>query len=200
MKPDPRARDELPRLKRQPLSKERRQRQTLNVDLGELKAEAIEVAKLQGSRSVGTWIKEQVAIALLEHRGNPVAVSTARMAANRRPEAAVVKFGGLLTAEQSEALRSAAAAEGMSQIEFVASVAEGGLGGSRVQAVAVLAELNMRLQRLEREMLALAQRMPDAAQVDRAVREVRAQARHAAQVLDEVSTTRRQAARRGGGG
>jgi hypothetical protein len=178
---------------------EHKDRQTLNVDLGELKAQAIEVAKIQGSRSVGAWVKEQVALALQEHRGRPVAASPVRVAANRRPGAEVVKFGGYLMVEQSEALRAAAAAAGLSQIEYVAAVAEGRLVAQRQQAMAELGALNQRLESLDLELRRLGHwlKEPEAlAQAEKAAREVRAQARRAAQVLDEVSATRRTAARR----
>lgn len=177
-------------------------RQTLNVDLGELKAEAIEVAKIQGSRSVGSWVKEQVALALQEHRGHPMAASAVRVAANRRPGAEVVKFGGYLTVEQSEALREAAAAEGLSQIEYVAAVAEGTLVPQRQQVVAELGVLNTVLQAIEQDLRGMAQRVHEpavAVKLQSTMRLVRAQALHAAKVLDDLSATRRTAARRGGG-
>lgn len=200
MELDPCAQGELPGLKCQPLSKERRQRQTLNVDLGEIKAEVIEAAKTQGSRSVGTWVKEQVAIALEEHRGHPAAVPTARVAANRRSGAEVVKFGGYLTVEQSEALRAAAAAEGLSQIEYVAAAAEGRLVAQRQHAIAELGTLNAVLQAIEQDLRGMAPRVQDPAvlaKLQSTARLARAQAQRAAEVLDDLSATRRTAARRG---
>lgn len=174
-----------------------KERQTLNVDLGGLKALVEAAAKNQGRRP-GAWVREAVALALQEHQAVPLRVPA--VAVNRRPGAEVVNFGGRLTLAQSEALRAAAAAQGLSQIEFVAKVAEGGHGGSRTQVVAALAALNTRLQAVELELQVLARRVPDAAQVSLAIREVRAQAQRAAQMLDDVSTTRRQAARRRSGG
>ena len=196
MRPAPRARDDLARLKRQPLLQEHRQRQTLNVDLGELKPLVEAASKNQGKRPAA-FVREAVALALREHQAVPMRLPS--VAANRRPGAEVVNFGGRLTLAQSEALRSAAATEGLSQIEFVAAVAEGALRPSRLRTMEVLAELTMRLQAVELELHALARRLSDAAQVDLAVREVRAQARRAAEVLDDVSTTRRKAPRRGNG-
>jgi hypothetical protein len=162
-----------------------KKQQTLNVDLGGLKAEAIEVAKVQGSRSVGAWVKEQVALALQEHRGFPVAASTVRAAANRRPAAEVVKFGGYLTLEQSDALRAAAAAQGLSQIEYVAAVAEGRPVAQRQHAIAELGALNAVLQAIERDLKGLASRVQDPAllaQLQSAARLARVQAQRAAQV------------------
>lgn len=127
-------------------------RQTLNVDLGDLKAQAIALAKIQGSRSVGAWVKEQVALALQEHQGHPVPASAARVAANRRPGAEVVHFGGRLTLEQSEALGAAADAEGLSKIEYVMAVAAGTLVPQRQQVVAELGVLNAVLQAIEQDL------------------------------------------------
>jgi hypothetical protein len=197
MKPATRAHDALAQLERQPLLQEHRQRQTLNVDLGELKPLVEATSKNQGKRPAA-FVREAVALALQEHQAVPVRLPS--VAANRRPGAEVVNFGGRLTLAQSEALRSAAAAEGLSQIEFVAAVAEGALSPPlRLRTMEALAELTTRLQAVELELHALARRVPDAAQVDVAVREVRAQARRAAEVLDDVSTSRRKAARRANG-
>jgi hypothetical protein len=202
MKSDSCAHDDPSRLKRQPLSRKRRQRETLNVDLGDLKAEAIALAKIQGSRSVGAWIKELVALALQEHREHPVVASPVRVAANRRPGAEVVKFGGYLTVEQSEALGAVADAEGLSKIEYVMAVAAGMLVPQRQEVVAELGVLNTVLQAIEQDLRGMAQRVHEPAVVVKlqsTVRLVRAQALRAAEVLDDLSATRRTAARRGAG-
>lgn len=171
-------------------------RQTLNVDLGELKPLVEAAAKNQGKRP-GAWVRDAVALALQEHEALPARVPLA--APNRRPGAEVVHFGGRLTAEQSRALAAKAAAEGCSQIELVARFADGTLVPQRFQTIDALADLNRGLQTLDANLRAMAAHVqsPEVqAALQSTARVVRAQMRRAAEVLGQVSATRRSAARR----
>lgn len=175
-------------------------RQTLNVDLGELKQLVEATAKNQGTKP-SAWVREAVALALQEHQAVPVQMP--RVAANRSRGSAVVGFGGRLTLAESEALRASAAAEGLSQIEYVAAVAQGMFVPQRQQVVAELGALNTVLQAIEQNLKGLAPHVQDAAVAAKLLstaRLARAQAKRAAEVLDEVSITRRIAGQRLGEG
>jgi hypothetical protein len=178
----------------------RKERQTLNVDLGDLKPLVLAAAQRAG-KGTAVWIREALAMAVQEHAADAVPVPMPRAAANRSRSAAIVHFGGRLTVKESEALRLAAASEGLSQIEYVARVARGELAAPRVAALDALGAVRERLQALELALRNLQARARDdpavLAQVGEAVREVRAQARRAAEVFDAVGTTRRVAGQRG---
>jgi hypothetical protein len=172
-------------------------RQTLNVDLGELKPLVLEAAQIQGRRP-GAWVRDAIAQALQE-QGSDVPAHMPRMAPNRSRDSAVVKFGGLLTTAGSAALRAKAAAEGVSQIELVERIALDDAGLSRARALDVLPAVVAQLLAVEHELRAVRAQLyePGAlGRLEKAVREVRAQAKRAAAALGEVSTTRRQVARR----
>lgn len=174
-------------------------RQTLNVDLGELRPLVLEAAKNQGTRP-GAWVREAVAQAL-QDSGAVVPGALPRVAPNRSRGSAVVRFGGRLTEEGSEALRALAAAEGVSQIEMVERMALAGVGASRARALEVLPGLAERLLAVENELRAVRGQLyePGAlALLEKALREVRAQGRGVARALGDVSTTRRRAARKAG--
>ncbi|WP_029001867.1 hypothetical protein [Azohydromonas australica] len=175
---------------------EAKSRQTLNVDLGELKPLVEAAAKNQGKRP-GGWVRDAVVLALQEQQALPAQV--ARVAANREPGAAVVHFSARLTAVESKALRAAAGAEGLSQAEYVARMAQGTLVPQRHQVVAELGVLNAGLQAIGQDLKGMAARAADPAVqklLQSTARLVRAQMRQVAQSLGEVSATRR----RGGGG
>jgi hypothetical protein len=164
------------------------------VDLGDLKPLVLAAAQRAG-KGTAAWVREALAMAVQEHAADAVPMPMPRVAANRNMRSAVVHFGGRLTVEESEALRLAAASEGLSQIEYVARVAQGELAVPRVAALDALAAVSERLQALELVLRALQPRAGDdpalLAQVGEAVREVRAQARRAAELFDAVGTTRR---------
>lgn len=171
-------------------------RQTLNVDLGELRPLVEAAAQAQGKRP-GAWVREAVALALQEQQALPAPM--ARVAANREPGAAVVHFSARLTAAESEALRAAAGADGLSQAEYVARVAMGTLVPQRMQVAAELGVLNAAMHAIGQDLKGMAARVQDPAVqklLAGTARLVRAQMRRVAQALGEVAATRR----RGGGG
>jgi hypothetical protein len=178
---------------------EPKSRQTLNVDLGELRPLVMEAAKNQGTRP-GAWVRDAVR-QVLQDSGAGVPDALPRVAPNRSRGSAVVRFGGRLTGEGSEALRALAAAEGVSQIEMVERMALAGVGASRARALEVLPGLADRLRTVENELRAVRQQLyePGAlALLEKALREVRTQGRGVARALADVSTTRRRAARKAG--
>lgn len=176
-----------------------KRRSTLNVDLGDLKPLVLVAAERSG-KGTAAWVREALAMAVQEHTADEVPASMPRVAANRSRDSTVVNFGGRLTVEDSEALRLAAAAEGLSQIEYVSRVARGELATSRVAALDVLEAVRKRLQSLELTLRAVqsqAEHDPAVlAQVESAAREVRAQVRRASEAFDAVGTTRRTAGQR----
>lgn len=171
-------------------------RQTLNVELGELKPLVLTAAAGEGVKP-GPWVREVVR-QVLQERGD-VPVTQPRVAPNRSRGSAVVRFGGRLTAQGSEALRALAAAEGVSQIEMIERMVQAGAGVSRARALEVLPAAVDRLLAVENELRTVRGQLyePGAlALLEKALREVRAQARDTAQALAEISTTRRQAKRK----
>lgn len=171
-------------------------RQTLNVDLGELKPLVEAAAKNQGKRP-GAWVRRAVELALQEDQAVPA--GRVRVAVNRSRGSAVAKLTVRLTAAESDALRELAGAEGLSQAEYVAAVAQGTLVRHRQQVAAELGVLNAVMQAIEQDLKGMASRVNDH-DVHELLRRtaliVRAQARRAADVLAETSTTRRKAAQK----
>lgn len=161
-------------------------RQSLNVELGELKPLVLQAAKNQG-KGTAAWVREVLSAAVQEQMDMPVPM--ARAAANRSRGSAVVHFTARLTHAESDALRAAAGAEGLSQAEYVARMAQGQVGATRVQLVASVQALADQLQAMQREVRRLE---PEAAaQVDKVGRELRAAVKRTTALLAEVAATRR---------
>lgn len=161
---------------------EPKSRQTLNVDLGELRPLVLEAAKNQG-RSPGALVRAAVALAL----GEQPAPST--RASPRRTSGRWVAATYRLAPEEAEALLAGAAADGVSQAEHVGRLALMHRAGvTRGQVLDALHGLTERLQALELALQAGQQGTALAA----VLREVRAQGRRAAAMVEAVSATRRQ--------
>jgi hypothetical protein len=171
-------------------------RQTLNVDLGELKP-LVEAAAQQAGKGTGAWVREHLALAVEESLGEP-APALPRVSP-RRGAHGWVMVTTRLSANEALALDAGAAAAGVTKAEYVGRLVLQPPGPSRARAMEVLPDVVARLISLELELRAVRAQLYEAgalAKVDSAVREVRAQAKRAAQALAEVSTTRRQAGRR----
>jgi hypothetical protein len=174
-----------------------KERQTLNVDLGDLKPLLETAAKNHGKRPAAL-VREALA-ALLQELGAVVPLALPRVAPNRSRGSAVARFGGRLTAAGSEALRAKAAAEGVSQIELIERMALDEVGPLRARALEVLPGVVDRLLAVEHELRDVKAQLyePGAlALLEKAVCEVRAQAKQTARALDQVKVTRRQSAHR----
>jgi hypothetical protein len=156
-------------------------RQTLNVDLGELKPLVLEAAQIQG-KGAAAWVREQLARAL-----QTPPVPATRVSARRSGGRWVTATYRLL-AEEADALRAGAEADGVSQAEHVGRLALAHDAGiSKLQMLDALHGLTERLQALELALQASQQR-PELAAV---LREVRAQSKRTAGMVEAVSATRR---------
>jgi hypothetical protein len=165
---------------------EKNGRQTLNVDLGELRPLLDAAAKNQGKRPAAL-VRDAVAQALAV----PAAPSTRASPRRRGRRWLTATFR--LSADEADALEAGALAEGVSKAEHVGRLALAfDAGVTRLQVLDALHGLGERLQALE---LVLQQRQPGQGTVA-ALREVRAQSRRVSGMVEAVSATRRTGARR----
>ena len=174
------------------------ERAMVSMDLGALKPLVAAEAERCG-KSLSAWIREQVALALQEARGELVDVRPSTAPAhNRRLSGDYVKFGCLLSLEASEALELGARAAQLSQAEFVERmVLDPGGVVARPRLLQQLAELNRQLTEagVNLSMTARKAQGEHGAAVVQAVREMRQQARVAGELMNEIAATRRKLAR-----
>jgi hypothetical protein len=169
---------------------ELKNRQTLNVDLGELKLRLLQEAQRQGKRPAAL-VREAVAMALQEHAADAVGLPPSTRASPRRGTGRWVTATYRLSVDEAKALRAGAAAEGVSQAEHVGRLALAfDVGVTRLQVLDALDALTARLQTLEFSMQAAAggQPGPELAAV---LRELRVQSRQAAALIEATVATRR---------
>jgi hypothetical protein len=165
-------------------------RQTLNVDLGGLKPRVLQEANRLGKRPAAL-VREAVAMALLEHAADAVELPPSTRASPRRGAERWVTATYRLSANEAEALRAGAAAEGVSQAEHVGRLALAfDAGVTRLQVLDALDALTARLQTLEFSVQAAALGRPGP-ELAAVLREVRAQSRQAATLIEATVTTRR---------
>jgi hypothetical protein len=159
-------------------------RQTLNVDLGELKPLVLLEAERQG-RKPAALVRQAVAVAL-----HVQPVSSTRVSA-RRVGGRWVAATYRLSVDEAHALLAGATADGVSQAEHVGRLAlEHRAGVTRGQVLDALHGLTERLQSLELALQA-GQQGPALAE---ALRELRTQGKRTAVMVEAMTTTRRKKA------
>lgn len=175
-------------------------RQSLNVELGPLKAQVLEAAERRGVRPAAV-VRDAVALLLQEHASEAVeGIPSTRTSPRRGSAGRWVNLTLRLTGDEADALQAGALAERLSKNEYVGRLALQGIGAARLTALAALMPLAQALAALERELQAVGVRLQEPetqAEVLRVVREVRVQSRQVSALLGEVTMTRRQAGRRG---
>lgn len=176
-------------------------RARISIDLGLLKPLVQDLAA-KDRVTPAAWAAKAVQDRVREQQGAGAEPPLAPAARNRDGGAGRVKFGGWLTLEQSDRLRRDAGAARLSQIDYVGRLVMGEGGAARPQLLAELRSLGEQLSGVRQELVQALRvgcdgGQPHGVAIEKALAEVRRQARAVASAMDALATTRQSAAKRG---